>query len=201
MTPPGPAPRRGWRRIVPDMSFRVRLLIALAGSVGLLSLANLAVVGLERQRQVDWTVQRAALRAERALEELERFRRADLARVARRLTGSIRVTAALDAASGGDDLDEFVEQVRYELALAELKEGLVTFTDATGRPIVTLVDNVPAPDHGAGDDVFTKALEGDAETATGYRLVWCRVSVCDTPSHFVCNHGLDGKPIRFVCSN
>ena len=29
----------------------------------------------------------------------------------------------------------------------------------------------------------------------------CRASVCDTRSHFVCNHGLDGKPIRFVCSN
>lgn len=175
MSAAGPPPRHGWRRFVPDVSFRVRLLIALAGSVGLLSLANLAVVGRERQRQVDWTVQRATARAGRALEELERFRRADLARVARRLTGSIRVTAALDAAIGGDDLDEFIEQVRYELALAELREGLVTFTDATGLPIVTLVDNAPAPDHGAGDDVFAKALAADADDATGYRLVQGRL--------------------------
>ena len=34
-----------------------------------------------------------------------------------------------------------------------------------------------------------------------YPSLRCGTSVCDTPFNFVCNHGLDVKPIRFVCSN
>ena len=118
-----------------DMSFRVKLLLALVGSVSTLGLASLAVVQSQTARQIDWMVARTTERTQRALGELETFRRAELARLAQRLTGSIRIVAALDAALESDDAADFVEHVRYELALAELVEGLVAFRDRDGRPV------------------------------------------------------------------
>ena len=41
---------------------------------------------------------------------------------------------------------EFAEQVKYELELAELREGLVRFNDAQGRPVLTLLDGTRIAD-------------------------------------------------------
>ena len=106
------------------ISFRGRLLAALVGSVGLLGLASFLVVGYQTQRQVDRVTAQTADRTRRALAEVERLRRAELTRVARRLTSSIRIAAALDSAVSGGDRREFTEQVTYELTLAELREEI-----------------------------------------------------------------------------
>lgn len=152
-----------------DISFRARLLIALVGTVGLLGLASLAIVRVQTARQVDGMVRRTAERTQRALSELERFRRAELERIAMRITGSIRIVAALDAALEGGDPEEFVEHIRYELALAELGQGLVAFGDEEGRPVVTVVDGVRVPDQGADDDLFAQVIAGKGQVG-GYRL-------------------------------
>jgi len=161
------SPTQRGRRHWWDLSFRARLLLALTGSVVLLALAGLAAVLAETNRQVDQTVARTAARGQQALAEIERFRRTDLERVASRITGSIRIVAALDAALDDRDADAFVENVRYELALSELGRGLVAFSDRSGRPFVTLVDGrpVPARDAPAKTPPPGGALEADA---TGY---------------------------------
>lgn len=164
-------PAGTWPVLLPKTSFRTRLLLALVGSVGLLGAASLLVVDHQRERQVEWTVQRTAERAQRAFSELERFRRAGLEPVARRVTGSIRIAAALDAAIDDGTTEEFVEEVRYELALAELEKGLVAFNDSTGRPVVTLVDGAPIAAGQADHGLFAKAIAGSGGIATGYRLV------------------------------
>ena len=153
-----------------DVSFRIKLLIALVGSVALLGLASLAVVRYYTDRQVESVVHRAADRALRALAEVERMRRADLERIAGRLTGSIRIAAALDAALGGADAGEFVDQVRYELTLAELQQGLVAFADRTGRPVVTLLNGERVADSEEGVDALAQAGADPEAVATGYRV-------------------------------
>lgn len=147
------------------ISFRGRLLAALVGSVGLLGLASFLVVGYQTQRQVDRVTAQTADRTRRALAEVERLRRAELTRVARRLTSSIRIAAALDSAVSGGDRREFTEQVTYELTLAELREGLVQFDDTQGAPVLRLLDSMPVDASAAG----TSPVEGDA--AGAYRIV------------------------------
>ncbi len=162
MSPAQGRPHRWW-----DLSFRARLLLALTGSVVLLALAGLAAVLAETNRQVDQTVTRTAARGQQALAEIERFRRADLERVASRITGSIRIVAALDAALDDGDAETFVENVRYELTLSELGRGLVAFSDERGRPFVTLVDGRPVPAREAPADAPPTGRPPEAD-ATGY---------------------------------
>lgn len=147
------------------LSFRGRLLAALVGSVGLLGLASFLVVGYQTQRQVDRVTAHTADRTRRALAEVERLRRAELMRVARRLTSSIRIAAALDSAVSGGDRREFTDQVTYELALAELREGLVQFDDAQGTPVLRLLDSAPVDTTASGP----APVAGDA--AGAYRIV------------------------------
>ena len=151
------------------MSFRLRLLAALVGSVGLLGLSGLLVVGCQTQRQVAWVVQHRAEQTRRALAEVERLRRAELERLVLRISGSIRIVAALDSAVNGGDRHEFVDQVKYELELAELREGLVRFNDGQGRPVLTLLDGVPIDD--PTTDAPSSVAASPQGTATGYRLV------------------------------
>ena len=93
------------RRPLRDVSFRVRLLAALVGSVGLLGLSGLLVVGYQTQRQVSWVVQHRAEQTRRALAEVERLRRAELERLVLRVSSSIRIVAALDSAVNGGDIE------------------------------------------------------------------------------------------------
>jgi adenylate cyclase len=164
---PSRARRSLWQRLL-DISFRTKLLIALVGTVGFLGLASLAVVRTQTNRQVDWMIERSGERAQRALTELERFRRANLERVAQRLTGSIRIVAALDAALDGGDLAAFTEDVRYELTLAELDRGLVEFTDDRGRPVLTLIDGMVVA-HRQPDARVAEGL--NSGVAPGYRVL------------------------------
>lgn len=157
---------RSWR----DVSFRVRLLAALVGSVGLLGLSGLLVVGYQTQRQVAWTVQHRAEQTRRALAEVERLRRTELERLVQRISSSIRIGAALDSVVNGGDLEEFADTVTYELELAELREGLVRFNDLEGRAILSLLDGVRIADT-TQDDLFEKAMASTDGNASGYRLV------------------------------
>ena len=145
----------------------LRLLAALVGSVGLLGLSGLLVVGYQTQRQVSWVVQHRAEQTRRALAEVERLRRAELERLVLRVSSSIRIVAALDSAVNGGDVEEFAEQVKYELELAELREGLVRFNDAQGRPVLTLLDGTRIDD-ASDDDLFRQAMA--SPRGHGHRL-------------------------------
>jgi class 3 adenylate cyclase len=169
-----------------DISFRAKLLIALVGTVGLLGAASMAVVRFETERQLDWIVQRTAIRSQEAMAELERFRRSDLERLALRLTGSIRIAAALDAAVEDGHADEFVEHVLYELTLAELERGLVAFTDETGHPVVTLVHGARVPT----ETFVGRHMEDRDEPLAEYRLV--KGELFATQSHRL---DLFGQPV------
>lgn len=157
-----------------DVSFRVRLLAALVGSVGLLGLSGLLVVGYQTQRQVAWTVQHRAQQTKRALAEVERLRRTELERLVLRISSSIRIVAALDSAVNGGDAREFADQVKYELELAELRHGLVRFNDTQGRAVLTLLDGGPLIDASA-DDLSTEAMASADGVASGYRLAGGRL--------------------------
>jgi class 3 adenylate cyclase len=135
---PGAGPQTPDRRR--GISFRTKLLVSFVATVGLLGFASLAVVRLQTERQIDWTIQRTTERAQRALTELERFRRAELERLAQRITGSIRIVAALEAALVDADVESFVQDVQYELTLAQFNAGLVAFHDPAGRPVLTLLN-------------------------------------------------------------
>lgn len=140
------SPESAAPRAARGLSFRTRLLLALAGSVALLALTSLVVVSRETTRQIDLTTTRTAQAGSKTLSEIERFRRADLERVASRIAGSIRIVAAFDAAMDDGDTDAFLENVRYELTLAEFGRGLVVFGGQDGRPFAALENGVPLAD-------------------------------------------------------
>jgi class 3 adenylate cyclase len=151
------------------VSFRMRLLLALTGTVAALALAGFVAVRAQTNRQVDLTISRSADRGQRVLAEIERFRRADLARVAARIAGSVRVVAAFDAARDDGDVDAFAEDVRYELTLAEFGNGLVEFSDERGTPVLSLVDGRPIS--ATASDVEKDPAAADDTARSEYRDV------------------------------
>jgi class 3 adenylate cyclase len=165
-----PPLRRRFPHRLLDITFRAKLLLALVGTVGLLGAASLVVVRIQTERQIDWMIQRTGERAQHALVELERFRRAELERLAKRITGSIRIVAALEATLDDGDPSSFADDVRYELALAEFERGLVAFHDDRGRPILTMVDGRTTVDAETQDALVAEVTAKGTATGT-YRLV------------------------------
>ncbi|MBI4408998.1 MAG: adenylate/guanylate cyclase domain-containing protein [Gemmatimonadetes bacterium] len=121
------------------IGFRAKLLVALAGTVGLLLAGTLVSIRLETRRQLERAVTQATERSRAAFSESERFWHTQLERLGLRLAGSVRIPAALQAAIEAGDAAMLVPDVEYELQLAGLEGILVAFTDADGRPVAAIL--------------------------------------------------------------
>ena len=154
-------------------SFAAKLLAGLLGTVGLLMIVTWTVVQSETTRQVDAVAERATLNAVSLFGEIEEMQRQQLERVARPLTAGRRTLAVLDAAAESGDVSDLVGLATYELDLARLDDVLVAFTDARGRPLLTLhgARVVPGVDPvGLGADADA-VLGGDGSEVQSYRMM------------------------------
>jgi class 3 adenylate cyclase len=154
------------------LGFGAKILLALVGTVVLLTGTSLWVVGHQTRTQVDWLVGQTLVRAGQALAEVEELRNETLEPLASRFVFGIRFQAAMDAALEEDDPTVLLDAARYEIELTALDQGLASFTDMEGRVLVTLVGGETILDQeNVGDDPLVRAILDEGEVrVVGYRL-------------------------------
>src|SRR5688572_27125796 len=126
-------------------TFRVKMLLALLGTVAPLLLVTLLVVRNEANRQVDLVVESTVARAEDAFARIERIRQQQLDQLGSRFANSPRWIAALQQGVEGD-APFLIEQMRDELLLAGVPMALVSFTSMSGDPIAAIMDGASLED-------------------------------------------------------
>jgi class 3 adenylate cyclase len=155
-------------------SFAAKLLAALLGTIGILLIVVFFVVQSETARQVDDAVDRTLQSAGTLFEELNELQREQAARLARPFTEGVRALQLLRQTIEDGDYGYLADVVEYEMQLAGLTDVLLSFTDAEGSPVLTMV-------HGervlSGDPADIGPLarwllfEGDELELRAYRLV------------------------------
>jgi class 3 adenylate cyclase len=154
-------------------SFGAKLLAALLGTVGLLLIVTYVVVRAETGRQVEIVVDRTIRNAGTLFEQLNEQERVQARRLARPFTESVRARALLDATLEARDYDYLAQQVDYEVQLAGQEDVLLVFTDAEGRPVLSLARGMRITDEDPADvaPLAERLLMSDSIEATSYRLV------------------------------
>jgi class 3 adenylate cyclase len=154
-------------------SFAAKLLAALLGTVGLLLIVTYAVVRGETARQVAVVVDRAIRNAGTLFEELNELQQQQAARLARPFVEGPRALALLDATLEAADYDYLADQVEYEMQLADLVDVLLVFTDAEGRPVLSLIagQRIVGADPAEVNSLANSLIGGDDLESTAYRIV------------------------------
>lgn len=139
-------------------SFLAKLLMSLAGSIGLLLVVTVIVVQAVTRQQVAATTARTVDLAGRMFEERADYDRQVLARLAAPFTQSIRAVSALDQAIKDGDLDFFSANTLYEMDLRGMSQEMLAFTDAEGAPVLTIHDGEVRPGDPAGVQLLAEGL-------------------------------------------
>lgn len=158
-------------------SFRLKLLAALLGTVGLLLVITYGVVQSVTDQQVEVAADRASETAAGQFRELEEMQQQQVARVARPLTEGRRTLAALDAAVQAGDRSVLTDLAVYELDLAALTDVMVAFTDARGQAVLTLHDDeaMEGADPLRIEPLADALLAGGSAERRGYRVLGDRL--------------------------
>lgn len=119
-------------------SFLAKMLLALAGSVGLLLVVTIAVVQVVTGQQVRAATVRTADLAGRMFEGRFEYDRQVVARLAAPFTVGRRAVAALDEAIKSDNWVDLAGEYLYEMELLRMDEELLVFTDADGVAGLTI---------------------------------------------------------------
>ncbi|HET7463450.1 MAG TPA: adenylate/guanylate cyclase domain-containing protein [Longimicrobium sp.] len=157
-------------------SFAAKLLLALAGTVGLLLLVTVATIRVQTHRQVAVALRRSLQQSRRVFAQQERDVREGLASDVNRWVQSNRIYAALDDALMNGSVDTLVLATDYEITLALRPPALTlhAYTDASGNPVGSALGPriLPRPDAGVPAPLVRWLLASDTGTATfGYHLV------------------------------
>ena len=160
-----------------ELGFGAKILLALVGTVVLLTGTSLWVVGHQTRSQVEEVVERTADRAGEVLSEVEELRFELFEPVVAQFAFAPRALSLLARSLDEDDFHEFAGELHYELELRAVDRGLLEVTDMSGRPLVTYLDRelVHEPGREDGDQepldpLVREILEEDQAFAMGYRL-------------------------------
>lgn len=156
-------------------TFRLKLLLALLGTITPLLLVTLLVVRREADQQVNLIVETTANRAGDAIARIERIRQQQLDQLGARFANSNRWGAALQQALEGDTT-LLVEQTRYELEFAGFPKALAAFTNLSGDPVLALVGGARLADPATAISVSAadRLLAGDT-AVFGYHVLGRRL--------------------------
>jgi class 3 adenylate cyclase len=150
-------------------SFLAKLLMALAGSIGLLLIVTVVVVQVVTRQQVAAATAHTVDLAARLFEERSDYDREVLARMAAPFTETRRAVSALDDAIKSGDLDFFTDNTLYELDLRGMTEEMLVFTDDVGAPVLTIQGGEVRP----GDPAGVQSLaEGLLETNALFEIAY-----------------------------
>lgn len=119
-------------------SFLAKMLLALAGSIGLLLVVTVVVVQVVTGQQVRSATARTVDLAGRLFEGRFEYDREVVARLATPFTVGRRAVAALDEAIKSGDREDLAADYLYEMELLRMDEELFVFTDEEGSPVLTV---------------------------------------------------------------
>ena len=172
MSDPAAGPHVRWRE-----SFGAKVAAAVLGTVALVLGGTLLAVRLETERQVVDVTREATERSRVAFAEIVRLQEERLSDILDPITGSRRTLAALEAALEASDPDLLMQEIGYDLDLADAGDlALTAFTDGYGDPVVTVVEGESLTgDEPAGlSSLVERIMDGEAETM-GFQLVGDRL--------------------------
>lgn len=154
-------------------SFAAKILAALLGTVGVLLVVTFFVVQSETGSQVVLVSEQAVRSAETQFQGQEDFQRREVDRVARLIAGSPRTRQELEFALETSDLSYLAGHVTYELDLADIPDMVVAFTDAQGRPVLTVHNDIAMEevDPLNMSDAAAALLEGTDFEIQAYRVL------------------------------
>ena len=152
-------------------TFRLKLLIALLGTIAPLLLVTLLVVQREADHQVDLIVQSTTDRAGDLFARIEQIRQQQLDQLGYRFSSSNRLSAAFQQALEGDTTF-FVDQARYELQFAGFPNALAAFTNLSGEPLAAIVNGqrLTNPERAVSKSAVDRLFAGHT-AAFGYHLL------------------------------
>ena len=159
-------------------SFAAKLLLALAGSVGVLLLVTVITVRVQTRRQVTVAVARSLAQSRKVFAQQEGELRQALQGTAGRWVGGNRLGAALDDALQSGSTEFLTQTASYEFQLAASRDTVLAgFTDATGRPVASVMNNRMLADPAAAipGPLVSWLLPSDSAGAFGYHLLGGRL--------------------------
>jgi adenylate cyclase len=173
-----------------NLTFRLKILLSLMGTVFLFLLVLLVVVRSETSRQIRSMTEQTKARANTAFNELERLYHDELLRFGKRISQNNRIPAALQEAVEENDYTVLKDAAIYELDLAMIP--LAVFTDERGKPVVTLLNKEELQNPGPrGKDLqVEKLLSGQLPSVSAYLVVQDRLFT----THGIVLH-LFGEPV------
>lgn len=156
-------------------TFRLKLLLALIGTIAPLLLVTLFVVRREASRQVNDIVESTANRAGEAFTQIESIRQQQLKELAARFTNSNRWGAALQQAKEGD-VGFFTETTGYELEYAGVPNALAAVTDLSAQPLAAVLDRIALSDPAVAVSTATinRVFAGDT-SIFGYHQIGSQI--------------------------
>ncbi len=155
-------------------SFAAKLLLALAGSVGVLLLVTVISVRVQTRRQVAVAVERALTQSRSVFAQQEGELRQNLEGTAGRWVGGNRLGAALDDALQSGSTDILSQTASYEFQLAASRDTVLAgFTDAGGQPVASVMNDrmLAEPAAAIPLPLVSWLLPSDSAGAFGYHLV------------------------------
>ncbi|MBI4574819.1 MAG: HAMP domain-containing protein [Planctomycetes bacterium] len=184
----------------PALSFRSKILLALAATVGLVLAATTLVVRLETEHQTEEVLDRLGRQSLMTLNRVRDFRREQLAPLRRRLGDNPRVAGALQEALHSGDPSVLAQAADYELRLSEIQGALVAFTDADGALLTALAEGQVLPvDRTVPVDRLVQALldDDEASVVSGYRRLGDRLYDVDVSPVFLGDEFLGTMALGF----
>jgi len=155
-------------------SFAAKLLLALAGSVGVLLLVTILSVRAQTRRQVAVAVERSLAQSRNVFAQQEGELRQGLETTAGRWVGGNRLGAALDDALQSGSTDILAQTASYEFQLAASRDTVLAgFTDADGRPVASVMNDrmLAGPASAIPGPLVSWLLPSDSIGAFGYHLL------------------------------
>ncbi len=169
MSSSGALPRVPWRQ-----SFGARVAASILGTVALLLGATLLAVRIETERQISSVTESATERSRTAFADIVSIQEQRLRDVLDPITGSRRTVAALEAALDAEDPELLLAEIVYSLDLADAGDvALMSFTDAEGNAVLTVVDGetLTGRDPAGVRPLMDRILGEGLPEATAFQLV------------------------------
>lgn len=152
-------------------TFRLKLLLAMIGTLVPALLVTLLIVRREANQQVEHVVHATTQRAGDAFAQIEKIRQRQLQQLGFRFANSNRWGAALQQALEGDTAF-LIDQTRYELEIAGFSGALAAFSSLSGEAVSGVAQGSRLVDPAAAipTAVIDRVFAGDT-VVFGYHIV------------------------------
>jgi len=157
-----------------SLSFRTRLVLAMAGAVAVVLVIALAVVDAQTESVTREFIDSTSRQTDANFQRVEVTSRRQLTALGERFAQSNRIAALLQVAQyEGLDVEHFSQEISYELQIVNAPRTLVAVTDLNGDPITAHLENRPLPDAASAlpKELLAETIERADTISFGYHLL------------------------------